>query len=209
MSELTDAEILQRERLLIEEILAGNPERYYELIAPLERRVYITAYEILQSPAEAEDVAQEAILKAFRSLRTFRGDSKFSTWLFRITMNEARMKLRRKKEVSLDEMLSNDGDEEYTPLELGDWREIPADAVIRKDMAAHLEKAIAALPMRYREVLILRDFNQVSILQTAEILGISVPNVKTRLLRARLMLRDYFVSENLMPAQAVAGKRRR
>ncbi|HEX6880473.1 MAG TPA: sigma-70 family RNA polymerase sigma factor, partial [Terriglobales bacterium] len=145
MMELQDAEILERERQLIQEILAGDPERYYELIAPVERRVYFTAYEILQSPAEAEDVAQEAILKAFRSLRTFRGESRFSTWLFRITMNEARMRLRRNKEVSLDEMLSNEGDEEYTPLELADWREIPADAIIRKDLAAHLEKAIAAL----------------------------------------------------------------
>jgi RNA polymerase sigma-70 factor (ECF subfamily) len=210
MKELSDPEILERERQLIEEILAGNPERFYELIAPVERRVYMTAYEILQSPAEAEDVAQESILKAFRSLKTFRGDSKFSTWLFRITMNEARMRLRKHKEVSLDELISEDQqDEGYTPIQLADWREIPADAVIRQDLAKHLENAIASLPLMYREVLILRDIDGVSILQTAQVLELGISNVKARLLRARLMLRDYFVSEKLMSANAVAGKRRK
>lgn len=209
MNEKSDPEILERERQLIAEILAGNPERFYELIAPIERRVYVTAYEIVQSAAEAEDVAQEAILKAFRSLKSFRGDSKFSTWLFRITMNEARMRLRKNREVSLDELVAEDQENGYTPLQLADWREIPADAVIRQDLAEHLEDAIASLPLAYREVLILRDIDRISILQTAEILGLTVPNVKVRLLRARLMLRDYFVSENLIKAEAVAGRRRK
>lgn len=209
MNEKSDPEILERERQLIAEILAGNPERFYELIVPIERRVYVTAYEIVQSAAEAEDVAQEAILKAFRSLRSFRGDSRFSTWLFRITMNEARMRLRKNREVSLDELVAEDQENGYTPLQIADWREIPADAVIRKDLAEHLENAIASLPLRYREVLVLRDIDRMSILQTAEILGLTVPNVKVRLLRARLMLRDYFVSENLIKAEAVAGRRRK
>ena len=209
MNEKSDPEILERERQLIAEILAGNPERFYELIAPIERRVYVTAYEIVQSPAEAEDVAQEAILKAFRSLKSFRGDSRFSTWLFRITMNEARMRLRKNREVSLDELVAEDQENGYTPLQLADWREIPADAVIRQDLAEHLEDAIASLPLNYREVLVLRDIDRMSILQTAEILGLTVPNVKVRLLRARLMLRDYFVSENLIKAEAVAGRRRK
>ena len=209
MNELTDPEILKRERQLIEDILAGNPERFYELIEPIERRIYVTAYEILQSTAEAEDVAQESILKAFRNLRSFRGESKFSTWVFRITMNEARMRVRKSKEESLDELVSEDRDDGYTPLQLADWREIPADAVIRQDLAEHLKAAIASLPLSYREVLILRDFDGISILQTAEILGIGISNVKARLLRARLMLRDYFVSENLIGAEAVAGKRRK
>ena len=209
MNDKSDPEILERERQLIAEILAGNPERFYELIAPIERRVYVTAYDIVQSAAEAEDVAQEAILKAFRSLKSFRGDSKFSTWLFRITMNEARMRLRKNREVSLDELVAEDQENGYTPMQLADWREIPADAVIRQDLAEHLEAAIAALPVAYREVLILRDIDRISILQTAEILGLTVPNVKVRLLRARLMLRDYFVSENLIKAEAVAGRRRK
>ena len=209
MNELSDPEVLERERQLIEDILAGNPERFYELIAPIERRIYVTAYEILQSPAEAEDVAQESILKGFRSLKTFRGESKFSTWLLRITMNEARMRVRKNKEVSLDELTSDDHDDGYTPLQLADWREIPADAVIRQDLADHLQNAISSLPQIYREVLILRDIDRFSILQTAEILGIGVSNVKARLLRARLRLRDYFVSQNLITANAVVGKRRK
>jgi RNA polymerase sigma-70 factor, ECF subfamily len=124
-------------------------------------------------------------------------------------MNEARMRVRKNKEVSLDELTSDDHDDGYTPLQLADWREIPADAVIRQDLADHLENAISSLPLMYREVLILRDIDRVSILQTAEILGIGVSNVKARLLRARLRLRDYFVSQNLITANAVVGKRRK
>ena len=209
MNSQSDPEILEQERRLIAEILAGDPERFYELIAPIEKRVYFTAYEILQSSTEAEDVAQEAILKAFRGLATFRGDSKFSTWLFRITVNEARMRLRKNKEVSLELLVADDGETDYTPIQLADWREIPLETVVRKDLADHLENAIASLPLSYREVLILRDIDGINIVQTADILGITVANVKVRLLRARLMLRDYFVSENLIRASTTVGAKRK
>jgi len=199
------------ERELIAEILAGNPERYYELIAPLERRIYFTAFEILRVEADAEDVAQEAILKAFRSLASFKGEARFSTWLFSITINEARMRLRKRREVSLDSP-AEDGsgsDEDYTPITLADWRELPLDTVLNKEMAAHLEQATASLPLSYREVLVLRDIDGISTAEAATALGISEGNVKVRLLRARLMLRDYFVSHCLLPKSAPAGRGRR
>jgi len=205
----SDPEV-SHERQLIAEILAGNPERYYELIAPLERRIYFTAVSIVRNEADAEDVAQEAILKAFRSLGKFKGDARFSTWLFSITMNEARMRLRKRREVSLDE--PNDdgasGDAEYTPIQLADWRELPVDTVLNKEMAAHLEQAIEQLPVPYREILVLRDIDGVSTADAAEALGISIANAKVRLLRARLMLRDYFVSHCLMPRTTRAGRGR-
>src|SRR5260370_40251588 len=94
--------IMEGERELIAEILAGNHERYYELIAPIERRVYYTAYAILRNEADAEEVSQEAILKGFRGLCTFRGESKFSSWLLSIVGNEARMRLRRRREVCVE-----------------------------------------------------------------------------------------------------------
>lgn len=197
--------VLAQERELIAEVLAGNHERYYELIAPIERRVYYTAYAILGARADAEEVAQEAILKGFRGLRTFRGESKFSSWLLSIVMNEARMRLRQRREVSLELLKAPDNEDEYTPIELAEWREIPVEALVRKELAAHLEEAVAALPELYRAVLILRDVHGFNIAETSDALGISVPAVKTRLLRARLMVRDYFVSRSWA---APAGSRR-
>ena len=188
--------VLEGERTLVAEILAGNHERYYELIAPIERRVYYTAYAILRAEADAEEVSQEAILKGFRGLRTFRGEARFSSWLLSIVANEARMRLRQRREVSLELLKSPDNDDEYTPIELAEWREIAVEALAQKELAAHLEEALNALAEIYREVLILRDIDGLTIAETSAALEISVPAVKTRLLRARLMVRDYFVSRS-------------
>src|SRR5262250_846279 len=92
----------EKETRLIEHVLAGRHEQFHELIAPYRRGVYLAAYDILQVSADAEEVAQEAFLKAFRALRSFRREAQFSTWLLRITVNEARMRLRKRREVSLD-----------------------------------------------------------------------------------------------------------
>ena len=188
--------VLEGERTLIAEILAGNHERYYELIAPIERRVYYTAYAILRTEADAEEVSQEAILKGFRGLRTFRGEARFSSWLLSIVANEARMRLRQRREVSLELLRSPENEDEYTPIELAEWREIAVEALAQKELAAHLEEALEALPEIYREVLIVRDIDGLNIAETSAALEISVPAVKTRLLRARLMVRDYFVSRS-------------
>jgi RNA polymerase sigma-70 factor (ECF subfamily) len=187
---------IEAERELVAEILAGNDERYYELIAPIERRVYYTAYAILRTVADAEEVSQEAILKGFRGLRTFRGEARFSSWLLSIVANEARMRLRQRREVSLELLRSPDNEDEYTPIELAEWREIAVEALAQKELAAHLEEALEALPEIYREVLIVRDIDGLNIAETSAALEISVPAVKTRLLRARLMVRDYFVSRS-------------
>jgi RNA polymerase sigma-70 factor (ECF subfamily) len=107
--------------------------------------------------------------------------------------------------VSLELLKSPDNEDEYTPIELADWREIPVEALAQKELAEHLEEAVAALPELYREVLILRDIDGLNIAETSGALGISVPAVKTRLLRARLMVRDYFVSRSWA---ALAGIRK-
>jgi len=199
------------EKKLVEEVLAGNVERFYELVRPCERLVYLAAQEILQNEADAEEVAQEAVLKSFRNLRLFRGESKFSTWLYRITVNEARMRLRKRREVSLDELMAEDDAQEttYAPLQLADWREIPGQALEQRELQEQLATAVASLPDKYREVLILRDINGLSIAETAEALTLSLPNVKTRLLRARLMLRDSFVAQCSGSARGVVGEGRK
>jgi RNA polymerase sigma-70 factor (ECF subfamily) len=179
------------EEKLIQRIRSGESELFYELIRPYERRVYAAAFAILRNEADADDVAQEAVLKAFKHIRQFRGEARFSTWLIQITVNEARMR-KRKEHAGLMEPIDDrkNEDDNYTPRDFADWREIPSDALERKEVRQKLAEALAALGQIYREVFVLRDMQHLSIEETAKALGISTASVKTRLLRARLMLRD-------------------
>jgi RNA polymerase sigma-70 factor (ECF subfamily) len=182
----------ESESSLIARICKGESSLFATLVKPYERRVYVTALALLRNDADAQDVAQEAILKAFANLRQFRGESKFSTWLIQITVNEARMR-QRKQHAQLFEPLVESNDEEevtYTPRDFADWREIPSEALERSEIRTLLAKALASLAQKYREVFILRDVEHMSIEEAAEALNISIASVKTRLLRARLMLRD-------------------
>ena len=183
----------ERERALIARIRNGESSLFSALVKPYERRVYATALALVHNEADAQDVAQDAILKAFTHLNQFRGESRFSTWLIQITVNEARMR-RRKQHAELFEPIdgSKDSSDEgnYTPRDFADWREIPSEALERSELRTLLAKALASLGQKYREVFVLRDVEHMSIEETARLLSISVASVKTRLLRARLMLRD-------------------
>ena len=180
-----------REQDLIARVQRGENDLFYELVRPYERRVFAAAFAILRNETDAEDVAQEAMLKAFAHIRQFRAESRFSTWLIQITVNEALMRRRREKTVVMEGIDERRDDEsEYTPREFADWREIPSEALERKEVREKLTQALASLDRKYREVFVLRDMEQLNIQETAEALGISVASVKTRLLRARLMLRD-------------------
>jgi len=179
------------EERLIQRVREGEHELFYELIRPYERRVYSAALAILRNEANAEDAAQEAVLKAFKNIRQFRGEARFSTWLIQITVNEARMR-RRKEHAHLVEPIVDreDAEGDYTPRDFADWREIPSETLERKEVREKLAEALEALGHIYREVFVLRDMQHLSIEETAKALGISTASVKTRLLRARLMLRD-------------------
>jgi RNA polymerase sigma-70 factor (ECF subfamily) len=182
----------EEEIALIGRVCAGEKHLFYELIQPYERSVYIAAHSVLQNEADAEDVAQEAFVKAFAHLVTFRKESKFSTWLIQIAINEARMK-RRKDRKSLYESVDEpqageDGD--YSPKDFADWREIPSETLQRTELRQAIQRALASLDQKYREVFVMRDVQNLSITETAETLGISEASVKTRLLRARLQMRD-------------------
>jgi RNA polymerase sigma-70 factor (ECF subfamily) len=131
------------------------------------------------------------MLKALRGIRQFRAEARFSTWLIQITVNEALMRRRRQRNgimEGIDDQRDEDG--EYTPRDFADWREIPSEALERQEVRQKLAQALASLDRKYREVFVLRDVEQLNIQETAEALGISIAAVKTRLLRARLMLRD-------------------
>src|SRR5882724_13579082 len=179
------------EETLIQRIREGEHELFYELIRPYERRVYSAALAILRNEADAEDAAQEAVLKAFKNIRQFRGEARFSTWLIQITVNEARM-WRRKERAHLVEPIVDreDAEGDYIPRDFADWREIPSETLERKEVREKLAEALESLGHIYREVFVLRDMQHLSIEETAKSLGISSASVKTRLLRARLMLRD-------------------
>jgi RNA polymerase sigma-70 factor (ECF subfamily) len=183
---------LKNDLVLIERILAGERELFMELVRPYQKLVYSMAISVLKSDHEAEDVAQEALFKAFKNLSQFRGECKFSTWIIQITLNEARHRIRRQQRVREDSidcgLESDEGD--YIPIDLADWREIPSQALERKELRTALQRAISDLKPIYRDVLVLRDVEHLSVAETAQMLNISEASVKTRLLRARLQLRD-------------------
>lgn len=180
---------------LIARILAGEKELFHELIRSYERMVYLTLFSIVKNETEAEDGAQEAVISAYRHLRSFRGHAKFSTWLTTIAINEGRKRLRKSKgraEDSIDEQIEDlEGD--YTPATLTDWREIPLEALERKELREALRVAVTELPDIYRQVFALRDLEEMNIEETAEALGITASTVKVRLHRARIMLQKRLI----------------
>src|SRR5271169_1401677 len=180
------------EAQLIKRVCAGDREAFYQLVRPYERMLYATAISVTKNSADAEEVAQEAVLKAFLNLASFRGEAKFSTWLVQITYNEAKMKLRKARAhlyESIDEQQQND-DGDYIPNDFADWRPIPSEALESDEMRTMVQNAINLLAAIYREVLILRDVQLLTVKETVMVLGISEAAVKTRLHRARLLLRD-------------------
>lgn len=174
----------------IRRILAGEKHLFHELIRPCERSIYFLLFSMLKNEAEAEEAAQETAIKVYLNLHLFRGDSQFRTWVLSIARNEGLGRLRKlgnRREDSLDaETDEQTGD--YTPAILTSWREIPLEALERQELGAILRKAIDGLPEIYRNIVLLRDIEEMDIRETAAALGISEGAVKVRLHRARAML---------------------
>ena len=169
---------------------AGDPAGFNELVKRYERKIFRLAQNITQNREDAEDVMQEAFLKAYTHLANFQGDSRFYTWLVRIAVNEALMKLRKRrgKEVSLDEPIETEDD--FMPREIADWGPSPHQRYEQNQLNSILSEAIEKLEPDFRVVFVLRDVEELSTEETAKLLGLSVPAVKSRLLRARLRLRQ-------------------
>jgi RNA polymerase sigma-70 factor (ECF subfamily) len=178
------------EAQMIVSVLAGNTHEFHDLIRPYERRVYSMALSMLHNEADAEDAAQEAFLKAFRNLKGFRAESKFSTWLVSIVLNEARGRLRQKKKAMKIQSLDEGPDEQgqVLPALLRDWRELPSEALELQEVRSLLQRAITDLPLIYREIFLLREVQELTVAESAEALGITVASVKVRLHRARMTL---------------------
>ena len=177
------------ESALVARAKAGDASAFSELVQHYDRRVFRMAKQITQNDDDAEDVLQEAFLKAYTHLDDFQGNSKFYTWIVRIAVNEALMKLRKRRSdrtVPLDEPIDTGEDE--VAREIAVWDENPEETYSREELAELLDQAIQSLKPAYRTVFILRDIEELSIEETAEALNLSISAVKSRLLRARLQL---------------------
>ncbi len=187
--------------VLVNQAREGDVQAFEKLVRQYDRQVFRIAQHITQNREDAEDVVQDAFLKAYEKLNQFQGNSKFYTWLVRITVNEALMRLRKRrtgKMVSIDEDVQTE--EGSMPRDLADWSPDPEALYGQSEMAEILRKTIQGLPPGFRVVFVLRDVEGLSTDETAEMLGLSVPAVKSRLLRARLQLRErlsrYFRDRN-------------
>jgi RNA polymerase sigma-70 factor, ECF subfamily len=179
------------ETTLVSQAREGDDRAFAELVRRYEGKIFRLAQHITQNREDAEDVLQETFLKAYEHLDQFQGQSKFYTWIVRIAVNQALMKLRRRKtdrSVSLDEGI--DTGEDTVTREIAAWDEDPEQRFSREELGELLDAAIQSLAPPYRSVFVLRDIDELSTEETADALGLSVPAVKSRLLRARLQLRE-------------------
>lgn len=174
---------------LIKVVLAGDRRAFETLVRKHERRVFRVALAVLGNVEDAEDAMQDAFIKAYSHLDRFRGESRFTTWLTSIAVNEALQKRQaRKPSVSLDEFSEVDG--KPLPGRFEPWTSNPEKLYGKQEIRQLVEGAIKALPPIYRETLVLRDIEEISAEEAAQVLGVTVPALKSRLLRARLMLRE-------------------
>jgi RNA polymerase sigma-70 factor, ECF subfamily len=181
------------EAALVRCIREGRKELFHELIRPYERGIYLAAFSILHNQADAEEVAQEALLKAFVHLSELRSGEKFKSWLFLIVMNEARMRRRKNHQHlfdALDDKASETEDGMFMPHQFADWRDVPSEVFEKKEIRIAVQKALVSLPPKYQEIFILRDVQHLSVAETGKVLGLSTPAVKTQLHRARLQMRE-------------------
>jgi RNA polymerase sigma-70 factor (ECF subfamily) len=182
--------VKEDEPILVAAAKGGDISAFETLVGRYERKIFRLAQNITQNKEDAEDVMQEAFLKAYEHLGEFQGNSRFYTWLVRIAVNQALMKLRKRRpnQVSLDEEV--DTGEESMPREVEDWGPSPEERYKQSELSGILSNTIAELEPSFRIVFQLRDIEEMSTEETAEALGLSIPAVKSRLLRARLKLRQ-------------------
>src|SRR6478672_2129518 len=191
MSAMSSPIDIDEEAPVVAQARLGDAKAFSELLRRYEGKIFRLALHITQNREDAEDVLQEAFLKAYEHLGQFQGQSKFYTWIVRIAVNQALMKLRKRKSdrsVSLDDTI--DTGEDTVAREIAGWDENPEQQYSREELSRILGGAVEDLAPIYRAVFVLRDIDELSTEETADALGLSVPAVKSRLLRARLQLRE-------------------
>lgn len=187
-------QIAEESASLIRQFLAGEQEVFHDLIRPYEGMYYRQAFSILRNQQDAEDAVQGAVVMIFTHLGQLNETERFKQWSLRIVQNEAKQLWRKRRQnqyESLDEGFDDfPGKSAAVPKDYADWRELPSEAAEKKELHAALQKAIGELPHIYREILLLRDVEQLNLAETMEVLEIGESAVKTRHHRARLLLRE-------------------
>ena len=178
---------------LIQAINSGQADKFHDLVKRYEQKLYNFSLRMCGDHSDAEDMVQDTFINIFKYLKDFRYETKFKNWMYKVAASTC-IKKRRKskfapeKELSLDEFLP--GNETEPPEQVPEWALIPLDKLLNEELSAAINQGILSLPKKYRMVIVLRDLEGFSTAETAQILNLSPANVKVRLHRARLYLRD-------------------
>ena len=191
---------IEVEKEIIERVLGGDKNAFEGLVLENQKNVYNLALKMTRNEEDALDLSQEAFVKAFKQLGNFRGDSRFSVWLYRLTYNLCIDFLRRKKPDSNVISLNYEDDSgESTPLQIPDMRNLPEDSVIRSEIRENITEGISELPLKHREMIVMREITGMSYEEIATTLKMNVGTVKSRLARARLKLIDILKEKGTFP----------
>ncbi|MBE6631968.1 MAG: sigma-70 family RNA polymerase sigma factor [Ruminococcaceae bacterium] len=191
--------ILNDDLVLIKKASNGDSDAFGQLIIKYQNLVYNVCYQFLRNSDDAYDVSQDVFLKAYRSIRTFRGECSFSTWLYRITQNAVKDHISREtrhRTVQMSSLTIDDDKETEIDLPDSDENGMPDVFAERKDTIKAVRDAISALPEMYKEVIVLRDIEERSYEEIAEMLGIELGTVKSRIYRARISLKEFLEKGN-------------
>ena len=187
------------EQKIIQKVLSGDKNAFEELLLANQKNVYNLALKMTKSEEDALDISQEAFLKAYRQLDAFRGDSRFSVWLYRLTYNLCIDFLRKKPRGGVMSLTQQDEGDDVYELELRDVRELPEDKVMRGETRKAIAKSIDELNPRYREIIVMREITGMSYSDIAETLNLSEGTVKSRLARARMNLANILIEKGTFP----------
>jgi len=191
--------ILAEEKNIIQRVLGGDKNAFEELVLANQTNVYNLALKMTRNEDDALDISQDAFFKAYQQLSKFRGDSKFSVWLYRLTYNLCIDFLRKKPNSQVISLNYEDDSGEITPLEIPDMRDLPEDSAIRSEMRQIIKDGIDELAPQQREVLVMRELTGMSYDEMAEALSVNVGTVKSRLARARLKLVEILKEKGTFP----------
>ena len=190
---------VEEERIIIQKVLDGDKNAYEELVLANQKNVYNLALKMTGSEDDALDISQEAFFKAYRQLANFRGESRFSVWLYRLTHNLCIDLLRKKPRSQVISLTSQDDDGNVQDLEIPDVRDLPEDSVFRQELRNDIAASIDELSQRHREIFVMREITGMSYIEIADTLNLSEGTVKSRLARARISLANILARKGTFP----------
>ena len=191
---------MQDERIVIQRVIDGDKNAFEDLVLANQKNVYNLALKMTKNDEDALDISQEAFIKAYRNLGNFRGESKFSVWLYRLTYNICIDFLRKKSKEKVISLDFEDDSGDASPIEIPDVRDLPEDSMIRREVRKTVSESLSELPQKHREILIMREINGMSYEEISEILMVSVGTVKSRIARARVSLAEILVKKGTFPS---------